>query len=180
MNKAVFFDRDGVMTKNVNGEAPTRIADLELIPEIIPIVSRLGKIGYKVFVLSNQPDAALGIINEETKIGLVKKFKKLLKKNHISVDQIYYCFHASSEGCSCHKPKPGMILKALHDYNISPTTSFIIGDRASDIKAGDLAGVQTILLDPKNSEEFFLELYNVKPDYIIKELSEALKVIKSS
>jgi len=184
MNKAVFFDRDGVIVKNINGEALTNPKDLELIPNSIPFIKKLQKQGYKIIVVSNQPDVTLGIIDENTKNALVKKFKELLYKNNISVDGIYYCFHHPKGiikkyaiECNCKKPKPGLLLKAISDHNINPLDSFIIGDRASDIKAGYLAGVKTILLDPKDLETDYLLQYNVKPDFTVRKLSDSLDII---
>ena len=185
MNRAVFLDRDGVIVKNIDGEAPTRVSDLELIPQIIPIIFRLQKRGYKIIIVSNQPNVAEGIITEETKNGLIKKFKKLLKESKISVDSIYYCFHHPrgvirkyAKDCDCKKPKPGMLLKAIHDHKIDPAESFFIGDRASDIKAGSLVGVRTILFSQEGSEQDYLLMYRVKPDFIVKELIEVIGIIK--
>ena len=184
LNSAVFLDRDGVIVKPVDGEAPTRISDLELIPEVIPVIFKLQKRGYKIIVVSNQPDVALGIIEEETKQGLVKKFEQLLQENNVKLDAIYYCFHHErgivkkySVNCSCHKPKPGMLLKAQKTFNLDMNKSFIIGDRASDIVAGGKAGVKTILLDPENAQDNYLSLHNIEPDYTISNIAEALKII---
>lgn len=187
MNKAVFFDRDGVIIKKIAGEAPTKISDLELIPEAIPVISELKNKGYKIIVVSNQPNVAQGIITEEVNNGLVKKFEKLLKENNINVDGVYYCFHHERgvvkkyiRICNCKKPKPGMLLKAMRDHKIDPKESYMVGDRALDIKAGSLAGVKTILIDPENSEKFYLLEYKAKPDFVIKKLTNVLNIIKDS
>lgn len=185
MKKAVFLDRDGVIVKNINGEAPTRVSALELLPQIISIIFKLQKQKYEIIIISNQPDVAMGAITEQTKNELIKKFEKLLKENNISVDGIYYCFHHPqgiikkyAEDCNCRKPRPGMLLKAISDHNIDPKKSFFIGDRATDVKAGNLVGVQTILFDPNDSEKNYLLEYKVKPDFIIKKLPEVMKIIK--
>lgn len=187
MNKAVFLDRDGIIVKNIDGEAPIRVSGMELIPKIIPILFKLKKMDYRIIVTSNQPNAAQGIITEETKEALVKKFEKLLKKYKFSVDGIYYCFHHPqavvkkyAKNCDCKKPKPGMLLKAMYDHKIKPNKSFMIGDRASDIKAGSLTGIKTILFDPENLEQNYLLEYNVKPDFTIKKLPEIIEIIKEN
>lgn len=184
MKKAVFFDRDGVIVKNVDGEAPKKVDDLKLNLESIPVMKRLKEKGYNVFVVSNQPDVALGKINENIKKILIKKFAELLRKKNISTS-IYYCFHHPrgvikkyTKDCNCRKPKPGMLLKAIHDHKVDTSKSFIIGDRATDIKAGNLAGVKTILIDPGNSEQNYLMQYQIKPDFTIKKLSEVIRIIK--
>lgn len=183
MKKAIFIDRDGVIVKNVDGEAPKKAEDLKLNLESVPIMKKLQQKGYSIFVISNQPDVALGKINENVKKALLKKFRELLRENNISVG-IYYCFHHPrgvikkyQKNCDCRKPKPGMLLKAIHDYKIDPLKSFIIGDRARDIKAGNLAGVRTILIDPENSEKNYLLEYKVKPDFTVNKLLEVTDII---
>lgn len=183
MEKAVFLDRDGVIVENINGEAPTKASDLKLINISIQVIKRLQKKGFKVIVISNQPDVALGLISEKTKTELVRKFKELLLKENIKID-IYYCFHHArginikyTKNCSCHKPKPGMLLKVINKYDIDPKLSYMVGDRASDIKAGSLAGVRTVLLDPNGQEKRYLEEYKVEPDFIIKKINEVLNII---
>lgn len=184
MQRAVFLDRDGVIVKKVDGEAPIQVKDLELFLKSVPVIKKLNERGYKIFVVSNQPDVALGRIDEKTKKALVKKFEALLKNNDIKVDGIYYCFHHPkgvikkySKVCNCRKPKPGMLLKAIRDYKIDPAKSYIIGDRATDVKAGSLATIKTILIDPRNSEVNYLLQYNVRADFRIKKLSDALDII---
>lgn len=184
MKKAIFLDRDGVLVRNIEGQAATKVEDLELVLKSIPILRKLKRKGYKIFIISNQPDIALGKIDEDTKKALVKKFADLLIKNNLKVDGIYYCFHHPkavvkkyAKNCFCRKPKPGLILKAIRDHQINPSDSFIIGDRATDVKAGSLAKVKSILLDPDNLERDFLLKYNVEPDFTIKKLADIDKVI---
>lgn len=185
MEKAVFFDRDGVVVKNIGGVAPTNVKDMELISESITLITELQKRGYKIFIVSNQPDVALGIIDEKTKNSLIKRFEDLIEENNLQLNGIYYCFHHPkglvkkyAKECNCKKPKQGMLSKAILDHNIDFAKSFIIGDRASDIKAGSLAGVKTILLDPERAEETYLLEYNVRPDFIIGRLSQVLEIIE--
>lgn len=182
--RAVIFDRDGIFVKKINNEAPTKVSELELIPEIIPLVKKIKKLGFLTIITSNQPDTALGKINEITKATLKNKFVKLLKKNKITVDAVYYCHHHAQgiipkyiKVCDCRKPKPGMIIKGIKQFRIDPKNSFMLGDRASDVKAGETSGIKTILFDPYNSQKNYLIENNVKPDYTIKRLAEILTII---
>ena len=40
----------------------------------------------------------------------------------------------------CRKPSPGMLLQAASDWNIDIGASYMIGDRVSDVQAGESAG----------------------------------------
>lgn len=184
MQKALFLDRDGIILLPINNEAPQNPNDLHIIPEIKPVIKSAKKHGYLTIIISNQPDVALGKIDEQTLKSLDIRFHQLLKEQNISLDAIFYCYH-HKDGinskytiiCDCRKPKPGLLLKAANQYNIDLSASFILGDRASDIKAGKNARVQTILYDAlKPQDKYLLEL-NIKPDYYINSLSEAIDII---
>lgn len=183
--KAVFFDRDGIIVKPVNNEAPTTPNQLEIIADIVPVIYYVRKLNYLLIIVSNQPDITLGLINEKTKRELEKKFEGLLKEKGVVIDKIYYCHHYPRgknskyvKNCRCRKPKPGMLLKAAKRFNIDLSRSFMVGDRASDIKAGFLAGTKTILFDPGNLQVDYLLKEQVTPDYKIKNLKKIIQIIQ--
>ncbi len=64
------------------------------------------------------------------------------------LDAVYYCPHDISDGCDCRKPKPGMILSAIHAFEetgrgVDLASSFMIGDSETDMCAGKAAGIKT-------------------------------------
>lgn len=183
--RALFLDRDGIIVKPVQQEAPLSPKDLYLIPSIIPVIKKARKLGFLIIVVSNQPDIALGKISEATRLALEKKFTDLLQKKRLEVDGIYYCHHDPkgtnpkySKICKCQKPKPGMLLRAMKKFHINAPGSFMVGDRASDIKAGLTIGVRTILFDPLNLQEKYLKEHKVKPDYKINSLPQIVPLIE--
>ena len=174
MNKAIFLDRDGVISKTflINGKsfAPRKFKDFKIFSSSVKSIKRLKLAGYMVFVVTNQPDVGKKLISKNT---LQKMHNKIIKE--IKVDKIYSCIHTQNTGCYCRKPKPGMILKAAKKYNIDLKQSFMIGDRASDIKAGLKAKCRSIFLDkkykeqkPKTQEATFSNLTEATK-YILKE-----------
>lgn len=181
---AIFFDRDGIIVAPIGGEASRTPDQLKLIPEIIPVLKRIKNREYAIFVVSNQPDIALGLINEKTKDSLASRFVKLLLEQNIVMDAIYYCHHDKnganlkySFDCDCRKPKPGLLIRAKDEFDIDMEKSFMVGDRATDIKAGQLAGTQTILYDPKNLQGAYLKKHSIKPDFEVKDLREIMNLV---
>ena len=61
-----------------------------------------------------------------------------------SIDKFYFCPHTPTENCNCRKPKPGLLLNAISDFNIDPNISWLIGDKITDIEAGKSIGCQTL------------------------------------
>ena len=56
------------------------------------------------------------------------------------------------------KPNPGMILRAIADYDIDPARSFLIGDRQSDLEAARRAGMPGFLFEGGNLDHFVRDL----------------------
>ena len=69
------------------------------------------------------------------------------QKQGCSLDDVFYCpFHKDGLGeyrkdSEDRKPNPGMILKAASKHGVDLESSVLIGDKASDIEAGQRAGV---------------------------------------
>ena len=100
------------------------------------------------------------------------------------MNRIYYCQHDKngknpeySFDCDCRKPKPGLLIRAKKEFRVNMEKSFMIGDRASDVKAGASAGAKTVLFDPENLQHKYLKKHKIKPSFKIGKLEEILEII---
>lgn len=153
--KAVFLDRDGTINKYVG--FLRNIDDFELLPGATDAVKLLNESGYLAIVVTNQPVIARGEVTVEQLQLIHNKMDTLLGTEGAYLDAIYYCPHHPHKGyegevpelkieCDCRKPKPGMLLKASEDFNISLEDSWMIGDGENDVSAGKAAGCKTALI----------------------------------
>lgn len=161
---AVFLDRDGVLT--VEKSYVTKLEDLEIFPFARETIEKIHKAEYYAIVITNQSAIARGMLSVEE---LERMNIYLMEQT--GVDAVYYCPH-HPEGkikqyafeCDCRKPKIGMIEKACKDFEIDLNHSYFVGDRATDIMTGKVAGVYTVLVETgyglKRLEK------KVKADYI--------------
>jgi D-glycero-D-manno-heptose 1,7-bisphosphate phosphatase len=140
-NRALFLDRDGVI--NVEKNYVVKIPDFEFIPEIFGIIKKYQDQGFLIFVVSNQAGIARKFYTEADVIKLNNWMVEEFKKKGIIITDVYYCpHHPDFTGeCECRKPKPGMLMKAIGKYNIDPSESVLIGDKESDIQAGENAHI---------------------------------------
>ncbi|MHA1344155.1 MAG: D-glycero-beta-D-manno-heptose 1,7-bisphosphate 7-phosphatase [Promethearchaeota archaeon] len=177
-NKAVFLDRDGVINVEVNYLSDPK--DLKLIEGTIEALKILKKKGYLLIIVTNQSAIARGYFDERTLKKIHSKLKEILKKNHIEIDEIYYCpHHPDFTGeCDCRKPKPGMIFKARDEFNIDLQQSYMVGDTLKDIEAGKNAGCKTVLVLTGYGIEEKNKIKKIKPDFIFKNLLEFAKNLK--
>ena len=186
MNRAVFLDRDGVITQDPPHYAH-RIDQLKLIPKSAEAIRILNKNQFKVVVVSNQSGVARGYYQEKDVEIYNSAMKKELEEGGAHIDAIYYCPHypeADVEAyrivCDCRKPEPGMLKRAENDLNLDLKRSFLVGDKIIDIEAGYRAGCKTVLVltGHGNDEVRKNEKMNIKPDYISKDLYGASQIIK--
>lgn len=191
--KTVFLDRDGVINELVyypeHGivDSPFTPAQVRLTRFAIEAVNRFHNLGFKVIVISNQPGIAKGHFDESTFDMISLRVQELLKKGNASLDGEYYCFHHPDgvrekyrRVCDCRKPKPGLILRATEDHDISLVESFFVGDGIVDVKAGSEVGCKTILIASMNGLLLkILDEQGARPDYLVKTLEEAVKIVEN-
>jgi len=150
--KAVFLDRDGVINDDTGHYYIYRPEDFNLNAGVTEGLKLLSDAGFKLIIVSNQGGVAKGIYTKDDISSVHEKLTEELKKHSLKIDAIYYCpHHESVSDCDCRKPKPGMILDAIEEFNINPMKSYLIGDSERDITAGKSAGLKECFLIEKNS-----------------------------
>jgi D-glycero-D-manno-heptose 1,7-bisphosphate phosphatase len=151
LRKAVFLDRDGVLNHAIirarKPYPPQTLEELVLLPGVESACAALRAAGFLLVVVTNQPDIAR---RTQSRIA-VDRMNRWLQRQ-LNLDAIKVCPHDDSDGCSCRKPKPGLLLNAAEEMRIDLGASFIVGDRWRDIEAGRLAGCTTVWLN-RNYDE---------------------------
>ena len=187
MNKAIFFDRDGVINKEIFRDnlkkwtAPHSVNEIEFNKNIINVLKKIKKKKFLIFIISNQPDYALGLTSLKNLKNVHNKINTMLFQKSILIKEYFYSFrHKKSikknlgPPCFDKKPSPFFINKAIKKYNLDLINSWIIGDRQTDIDCGKRAGIKTIGVISKN----YLFNKKNKPDFSIKNIKQILKIIK--
>lgn len=163
---AIFLDRDGVVTEEVN-----LLCDedkLRLISGVADAIRLINRSGYLAILVTNQPVIARNLCSIEELEHIHALLETLLGKEGAYLNAIYYCPHHPDKGypeerpeykieCDCRKPKPGMLLRAAKDWNIDLSRSVMIGDRESDVLAGRNAGCCESILINTNEPEALLK-----------------------
>jgi D-glycero-D-manno-heptose 1,7-bisphosphate phosphatase len=147
----LFLDRDG--TINTEVDFLTRPEDLQLIPNAAEAIREANRLGIIVVVITNQSGIARGLMSEDDVQAVHQRLEELLAARGARVDAIYYCPHHPDYGtpqyrkaCTCRKPKTGMLERAAQEFGFDLRSSFVVGDRWVDMKAGELAGCGTVLV----------------------------------
>lgn len=169
--KAAFFDRDGVINAVVMRDgkvaSPRTLGEYHLEPDVAGLLAELRQAGVLIFIVTNQPDIARGIM-EQAELDAMHDFLRA----QLPVDEIVFCPHDNNDGCCCRKPKPGMLIGLAEKWDVDLAASFMIGDQDRDIECGKRAGCATILLNRS---------YNSGPeagaDHLVPDINAATRVI---
>src|SRR5262245_20222571 len=170
-SRAIFIDRDGVLVipefREGRSFAPRTLDDFRIYPGVAESARRLKDAGYKLVVVTNQPDVGNGLVDR----SVVEKMHQKLRDT-VPIDAIEVCYHTASDNCDCRKPKPGMLLRAAERMDIDCASSVMIGDRWSDVEAAKAAGCKSVFIDLN-----YRDLRPEQPDFVVSSFAQATDVI---
>jgi putative hydrolase of the HAD superfamily len=137
------------------------LENIKLREGVMQTLKKLKKMGIKT-----------AIVSDLTTHVQLKKMSKLGITPYIDV-------LVTSEEAGSEKPNPIMFLLTLNKLKILPQDAIMIGDNpTNDIAGGNAVGLDTALLSNKNLENFQSSQDYQTPNYIIKEVSEILKILQ--
>ena len=169
MNRAVFFDRDGVLNELVERDggyySPRCLSDFEIRSGSVEATRETSSLGYLNIVISNQPDIARGFLEKEELDNMTR-----VLIDQLTIDDVFYCMHDDDDSCNCRKPAPGLFIQAADKWEIDLGRSYMIGDTWKDAQAAMKANVECLLLETSNNEEY-------GKDNIISSLGDIFKFI---
>ncbi|MGI0009880.1 MAG: D-glycero-beta-D-manno-heptose 1,7-bisphosphate 7-phosphatase [Nitrosopumilaceae archaeon] len=146
MPSAIFLDRDGV----INQERKNYVKNLDeflILDGVADAIKILKQNNFLVIVITNQSVINRNLLSIEMLDKIHAHLQNYLKKNGTYIDAIYYCPHLPEDNCSCRKPKPGLLLQAVRDFQINLEKSWMIGNSITDIDTAKVVGCNWILLE---------------------------------
>ena len=155
--------------RNGKPYAPRRFADFRFLPGVVAAARALKYAGFVLIVATNQPDIGNGLVERSVVEAMHEKLRRSLP-----VDEVRMCPHRQGAGCACRKPKPGMLRQAARKWGIDARRSFLVGDRTSDIVAGQAVGCYTVFVD-----RGYAEPQRATPDSTVSSLPAAARLILS-
>lgn len=162
MTPALFLDRDGVIIRDA-GYARDPVGVM-LIPGIEELIQRARQAGWKIIVVTNQSGIGRGWIKLHQYKAVSGRMHELLEEQGSPVDAVYFApfFEGNADPADefkdpawvhrgipetgrwsklWRKPQPGMLWQAARDWKLDLSRSVMIGDRATDLLVGFMAGV---------------------------------------
>ena len=159
MAKALFLDRDGVIT--ADGGYTHRVEDLRFVPGIFELCRVAAARDFRLVIATNQSGIGRGIFTEAAYRVFTAAMLKRLEAEGIAIAAVYHCpFHPEATLAEYRrdhpwrKPHPGMLIDAARTLALDLGSSAMVGDGARDIAAARAAGVGTALrIAPKDAPD---------------------------
>jgi len=169
MNKFLILDRDGTLIEHVH-----HLVDEDLVSILDGVIEGLHKfmsMGYRFGVITNQSVMSESFENISKVRRINSKLKKMLQAESINIEFFKICPHSAVDFCLCRKPKILLGEQAISEFEIDRSTSFMIGDRKSDIQFGIGLGLKTILIGTDDLDE-------IVPTYSVQSILVAAEKIE--
>ncbi|MFA6129543.1 MAG: HAD-IIIA family hydrolase [Candidatus Omnitrophota bacterium] len=179
--KAVFLDRDGVINKYPGDRLyVTSLKMFKFLPRAKEAIVLLSRAGFEIFVASNQAGVGKGFYSQKTLDAITAKMLKGIEQAGGKVTKVYYCTHHKEAGCSCRKPKPGLLKKAAREFKVNLKKAYFVGDTIRDVLTAHAAGAKSILIFSGKEKLSNQKDWEVKPDFVFKDLLAAAKFLTNN
>jgi D-glycero-D-manno-heptose 1,7-bisphosphate phosphatase len=153
------------------------VSRFRILPRVADSICRLNEAGLPVIVVTNQSGVGRGYFPESLVHSVHELMTQQLEAAGARLDAIYYCPHATADGCKCRKPNPGMLERAAREHSIDLHRSFVVGDRHGDVALAYRAGARSILVRTGYGEGEFLwnaAKWPIQPDFVAADLADAV------
>ncbi len=176
MKSAVFLDRDGTIIKDKGNIGDFN--QVEFYRYTFDCLRQLQK-KYLLFIITNQPGIAKGIISRKQVDEVNLFIINTLKRERIKINALYCCPHQKNDNCNCRKPKTYFLEKAQKEFSLDLNKSYVIGDHPSDVELAINLSANGIYVLTGHGKKHHKELTNnIKASAVIKQnLEFATRVI---
>ena len=141
---ALFLDRDGTLIEDCGYLSdPDKV---QLLPKVRSSLAKLQKKNWLFFLFSNQSGVGRGFFTMEEVNLCNQRMIKLLDLGEYFFTRICCATGTPDNPCEYRKPSPKFILECLNDFNLDPKKCWMVGDRVSDVEAGNAAGINSIFI----------------------------------
>ena len=137
----LFLDRDGCVVVETN--YLHKVEEVQLINGAANVIAQANSLDIAVVVVTNQAGIGLGYFPWEDFFAVQQEINLQLSMAGAHFDGVFACpFHKKGKQPYRHpnhpsrKPNPGMLNAAAISLNLDLSSSWIVGDRASDLGAG--------------------------------------------
>lgn len=171
----VLLDRDGTLIEDKDYLADP--AGVVLLPGVVDGLRRLQAAGANLVVVSNQSGVGRGYFTARDVEAVHRRLAALLAEDGVMLEKFIFCPHTPDDHCRCRKPAAGMLEQAAAATGLPLADAIVVGDKASDIEAGKVAGCATVLLRTPTNTGRETPSPEVSADVVVSKMPEVAEWI---
>jgi imidazoleglycerol-phosphate dehydratase / histidinol-phosphatase len=153
MKKVLFIDRDGTILTEPLDEQVDSLEKFSFIPGVITSLSKIAnETDYELVMVSNQDGLGTESFPEESFWPSHNKMLEILKGEGIVFSEIFIDRTFPEDNAPTRKPGTAMLVKYLAK-GIDLNSSYVIGDRLTDVELAKNIGCKAILIGTKSSPD---------------------------
>ena len=176
MKKVLFIDRDGTILIEPPDEQVESFEEMFFLPGAITALSKIVKeTDFELVMVTNQDGLGTESYPEETFWPVQNKMLEILKGEGITFKEIFIDRTFPSQNAPTRKPGTAMLVQYLAQ-GIDLSSSFVIGDRLTDIQLAKNLGCKAIFINKKESPD--AELTTLSWNDIYKHLKKIQRIVK--
>tara|TARA_B110000483_G_scaffold87576_1_gene108095 strand:- start:3024 stop:4154 length:1131 start_codon:yes stop_codon:yes gene_type:complete len=135
MKKVLFIDRDGTLALEPKDYQLDAIEKLEFYPEVFTYLRKIAKeLDYELVMVTNQDGLGTKSFPEDTFWPTHNFLLKAFENEGIQFDSIFIDKSLPAENATTRKPRTGLLTAYLDESKYDLQSSFVIGDRITDIE----------------------------------------------
>lgn len=149
--KAIFLDKDGTLMEDIPYNSDPN--QFRFGEGVAAGLTELARAGFSLFVVSNQSGVGRGYFSFDRLAPMEAELKRMFAQSGLKLEAVAWCPHFPGGGdpsygvdCLCRKPHPGMLLALAAKHKLNLSASWMVGDRWSDVEAGEAAGCRSAWL----------------------------------
>jgi imidazoleglycerol-phosphate dehydratase/histidinol-phosphatase len=153
MKKVLFIDRDGTIIREPEDEQVDSFEKFAFLPGVISSLSRIAReTDYELVIVSNQDGLGTESFPEETFWPVQNMMLQILKGEGIEFAEIFIDRTLPLEMAPTRKPGTALLTRYLAT-GIDLESSYVIGDRQSDLMLAQNLGCKAILIGDQQPKE---------------------------
>ena len=153
MKKVLFIDRDGTIIIEPEDEQVDSFEKLTFLPSAITCLSKLAKeTDFELVMVTNQDGLGTDLYPEKSFWPIQNKVLEILKGEGVSFAEIFIDRTTPEQKAPTRKPGTAMLVKYLAQ-GIDLNSSYVIGDRLTDVELAKNLGCKAILISEENCAE---------------------------